>query len=72
MTLLIPHSGGKLISELDRLADVRGRRYESHGAELDIRMNRTQLKQLLGRHPAVTILKGNVDPPEDDPPEITS
>ena len=72
VTLLIPHSGGKLISELDRLADVRGRRYESHGAELDIRMNRTQLKHLLGRHPAVTILKGDVDPVDDDPLEFTS
>ena len=70
--MLIPHSGGKLIAELDRLADVRGRRYESHGAELDIRMNRTQLKQLLGRHPAVTVLKGDVDPVDDDPLESTS
>ncbi len=72
VTLLIPHSGGKLVAELDRLADVRGRRYESRGAELDIRMNRTQLKQLLGRHPALTILKGTVDPVDDDPLDLTS
>ena len=52
----IPHAEGKLLSEIDRLADVRDRRYESDGVKLDIRINRARLLQLCGRYPAMSVL----------------
>ncbi len=55
-TVRIPHTEGKLLAQIDRLAAVNGRRYTSEGVELDIRMNRGQLLQLRGRHPAMEFL----------------
>ncbi len=57
-TVHIPHAEGKLIAEIDRMAEVRQRRYCQDGVELDIRMNRERLIQLRSRYPAMSLLKG--------------
>lgn len=62
-TLLVPHREGKLLSRLEQLAELAERRYVAEGVEIDLRMNRIQLLQLLGRHPSVTVLQGDVQPP---------
>ena len=54
-TLRMPHSAGKLLTELNRWADVKGRRYLADRVELDVRINRAQLDQLKGRFPELTI-----------------
>ncbi len=54
-TVHIPHQEGKLLAQIERLADVTARRYVENGVELDLRLNRVQLLQLLGRHPAMTL-----------------
>ena len=69
VTISLPPREGKLIAEIDRLADVRGREFSSDAVRLDIRMNRTQLKQLLGRYPDLSVVKGNVEPVEEYDPE---
>lgn len=70
-TVRIPHRNGKLIAEIDRLADVQARRYLTDAVELDIRMNRAQLGQLRGRHADMVIVKGDSvrapDTPDDGP-----
>jgi GTP-binding protein HflX len=55
-TICIPHAEGKLIAEMDRLADVRRRRYRQDGVELDIRMSRAQFHQLSGRYQALSVI----------------
>lgn len=64
VSVLVPHAEGKLLGEIDRLADVRDRRYRVDGVELDLRMTPAQLAQLRGRHPALTIVKGDADAAE--------
>ena len=69
VTVYIPHSESKLIAQTDRLADVLDRRYVQDGVQLDLRMNRTKLRQLLGRSKSMTIINGTVgepDPSETD------
>ncbi len=67
VTVRIPHTAGKLLTELIRVADVRERRYLAEGAELDIRINRSQLRQLRGRYPMLEIDGGEeLDPDRDD------
>jgi len=58
VTVLVPHHLGKVVSDFDRLAEVQDRQYVNSGTELRLRMNRAQLTQLLGRNPAVTVIKG--------------
>jgi GTP-binding protein HflX len=69
VTVEIPHSQGKLLTELCGLSDVLERRYTAEAAELDIRINRSQLRQLQGRYPRLTVLRGlppvEVEPDED-------
>jgi GTP-binding protein HflX len=55
-TVRIPHREGKLLTELAGLADVRARRYTDEGVELDVCINRAQLRQLEGRYPALLVL----------------
>jgi GTP-binding protein HflX len=64
-TILLPHSEGKLLAELDRRAEIFERRYVEHGVELDLRISRTQLGQFCGRHKNLRVLKGELDPPDD-------
>lgn len=65
VTIGVPHAEGKLLAEIDRLADVLERRYLPDGVQLDIRMNRHQLRQLCGRYPLLAVLRGTVEPVDD-------
>ena len=65
VTVSIPHAEGRLLAEIDHLADVLDRRYLPDRVVLDIRMNRRRLRQLCGRHPTLSILTGEVDPVDD-------
>jgi GTPase len=60
----LPHSAGKLQTELSRRADVREREFTDDGVRMSIRMNRAQFEQLKGRHPELTILSQTND--DDD------
>lgn len=68
VTLFVPHAAGKLLGEIDRLAEVRARRYRSDGVELDARINRDQLSQLKGRFSALSIVQRR--PGTDDSPSV--
>ena len=71
VTIHIPHEEGKLIAEMERLADVRDRRYRQDGVEFDISMNRGQFQQLRGRYRAMSMVKGDVGPVDQiDPSEF--
>lgn len=63
VTVHVPHAEGKLLSEIDRLADVRERRYEADFVVLDMYINRSKLDHLRGRYPALTVV--SPDLPED-------
>jgi GTP-binding protein HflX len=69
VTIYVPHDTGKLHADIDRLADVHGRRYRAGGVELDVRMNRTQFAQLRGRHPNLSIVKGLGSPADGTEPD---
>ena len=69
LTVYVPHDQGRLISEIGRLADVRNRRYRQDGVELDLRMNRTQFRQLRGRYPDLSIINGQDNPLDPTEPE---
>lgn len=69
VTVHIPHSQGKLLAEIDHLADVAQRRYVEGGVELDIRMSRAPFMQLRGRHEEMHILRGNIDIVDPSDPE---
>jgi GTP-binding protein HflX len=69
VTIYVPHDTGKLHADIDRLADVHGRRYRAGGVELDVRMNRTQFAQLRGRHPDLSIVKGLGSPADGTEPD---
>ena len=68
-TVRIPQGEGKLIAEIDRRAEVLDRRYLPSNVELDIRMNRTQLRQLAGRNPTLAVIKGDLDVPARPVPD---
>jgi GTP-binding protein HflX len=55
-TVQLPHAEGKLLAELRGLCDVLAQRYTDEAVELDIRINRSQLRQLQGRYPGLMIL----------------
>ncbi len=70
-TILLPHSEGRLMSEISRLADIYQRRYQQDGVELDVRMNHTQFAQLQGRFPNLVIISDQgdrADAPKPDEP----
>jgi len=64
-TLFIPHTAGKLLGEVDRLAAVQARRYLDDGVELDVRMDREQLAQLSGRYCELKVTQEQADPAID-------
>ncbi len=69
VTVQLPHAAGKALSEIDRIADVRDRRYLDDCVELDLRVDRSSLAKLAGRHPELTITSGASeleDAPTDD------
>ncbi len=51
LTLRIPHSAGRLVSEVAGLADVLARRYTEEGVELDVRISEIHLRRLAGQYP---------------------
>ena len=67
VTVHVPHAEGKLLSELGRLADILARRYGSEGVEIDLRMDRSQLAQLLGRYAGLTVVAGDASGGEELP-----
>jgi len=69
VTVRIPQREGKLIAEIDHRAEVLDRRYLNAVVELDIRINRTHLRQLAGRNPAMTILRGEIEAPDEPDPD---
>lgn len=56
---------GRLIAEIDRLAEVVDRRYDGDSVEMALHIDRTQLDQLLGRHPELAVVR------PDDAPSTT-
>ena len=69
VTVQLPHAAGKALAEIDRVSDVRDRRYLEDCVELDLRVDRSFLAQLAGRHPELTIMDGagvTEDPPIGD------
>jgi len=56
LTVRIAHTDGKTVAELVKVADVLARRYLSECVELDVRINRSQLRQLRGRYPGMTVV----------------
>ncbi len=62
VTVRVPHAEGKLLSELDRRAEIIKRGYFEGGVELILKIPQLQLQQLQGRYPAMQIATG---PPDD-------
>ena len=58
VTVLVPHAEGRLLNEIGRLAHVRGREYQADGVAMAININRTHLRQLVGRYPAMVLIQG--------------
>ena len=56
VTVRIAHTDGKTVAELAKVADILARRYLSECVELDVRINRAQLRQLLGRYPGMVVV----------------
>jgi len=56
---------GRLIAEIDRLAEVIERRYDGEVVEMALHIDRTQLDQLLGRYPELAVV-GPADAPHND------
>jgi GTP-binding protein HflX len=47
---------GRLMAELDRLGTVIERRYTGNAAEMDLRIDRARLHQLVGRYPGLQVI----------------
>ncbi len=58
---------GRLIAEIDRMAEVAARRYTDSHVEMDLHIDRTQLDQLLGRYPELECLTPLPDPAVERP-----
>jgi len=53
----VPQREGRLLAELDRLANVLRRAYVGSAVELDVQLDCGRLAQFRGRYPALTILE---------------
>ena len=62
VTVRVPHADGRLLSELDRRAEIIKRGYFEDSVELILKIPQLQLQQLQGRFPALRIV---ADPPDD-------
>lgn len=58
----IAHGDGKLLTDLTRVAEVISRRYDEDAVHLKLRVNKSQLKQLMGRYPGLKIGGSPGDP----------
>jgi GTP-binding protein HflX len=54
---------GRLLAAIEQKAHVLDRRFFDEQVEMDVRINRTHLEQLLGRHPGLTVVKRGIDAP---------
>lgn len=66
VTVRIPSSAGRLLAEIDRVADVSDRRYLPEDTELDLHIHKAQLQRLLGRYDTLTVVSGDEDPTGGD------
>jgi len=57
VTVRTAAGNGRLIAEIDRMAEVLARRYTDNTVEMDLNIDRTQLHQLLGRHPDLQLVE---------------
>jgi GTP-binding protein HflX len=48
---------GRLLAAIEQKAKVLDRRFVDEMIEMDVRINRTHLEQLQGRHPGLTVIK---------------
>jgi GTP-binding protein HflX len=64
-TVHVPHTEGKLLAEIDRRAEVLARRYRDDGVELDVRIDRAQLRHICGRHDTISVLRSDSDPADE-------
>lgn len=51
----VSHRDGKLLAEIERVADVLERNYVSNGVKLRVRMNRVQMEQLCRVYPQLEV-----------------
>lgn len=49
----IPQGDGKLLTELTKVAEVIDRQYDEEAVTLKLRVNKSQLRQLMGRYPVL-------------------
>jgi GTP-binding protein HflX len=56
VTVRATAGNGRLMAEIDRMADVLERRYDGEAAEMVLSIDRTQFDQLLGRHPELQVV----------------
>ncbi len=61
VTLQVPHSEGKLLSEIDRLAEVRDREYGADNVQIKANISRAHLLQLTGRYKRLVVTDGPDD-----------
>ena len=61
----VPQCEGRLLAEIDRLAEVKEREYSVDVVELEICINRSQLLHLCGRYPTMSIVAGTVEAPDE-------
>ena len=64
----LPHSAGKVLTELGRWGEVHDRKYLPECVELTLRINRTQLDQLRGRYPEISVVDGDTKKQRDTEP----
>ncbi len=57
----IAHSDGKLLTELTRVAEVIDRQYDDDAVALKLRVNKSQIRQLMGRYPGLQIPGAQLD-----------
>jgi len=56
-TLRAPIADGRLLATIEQRAQVRERRFDGEFVELDVRINRTHLDQMRGRHPGMIVVQ---------------
>ncbi len=64
-TLSLPHTQGKLVGEISRVAVVLDRRFCDACVEIDVRINKNNLKALAGRYPVINV-QSAVETPDDE------
>jgi GTP-binding protein HflX len=63
VTICIPQAEGRLLHEIGQVAEVRDREYLRDSVRLRVSINRSQLAQLRGRYPALSVVEGDLGEP---------